>query len=325
MKRLNEDIKTGQFHKVYLLYGSERYLKQQYRKKLLAALVPSDDTMNFTRFEGKDTDQTQVISMAETLPFFADRRVILLENTGFFKNKAEDFADYLTKLPDYLVLVCAEEEADKRSRAYKAVQKNGCAVEFAEQKEETLIKWVLGQIGREGKNIRRTDMEYFLSVTGNDMANISMELEKLFSYTLGRDVITRGDIDAVCVPQITNRIFDMVRAVAAHEQKKALSYYYDLLAQKEPPMRILFLLAREFNILLQVKLYEQSGGDSREMASALSVPSFAVGKYRATAGKYTAAQLREIVTDIVQAEEDVKTGHLSDALSVELMIIKYAV
>ena len=76
------------------------------------------------------------------------------------------------------------------------------------------------------------------------MGNITKELEKLFCYALERDVITREDIDAVCVTQISNHIFDMVNAVAEKQQKKALDMYYELLALKEPPMRILFLLGK---------------------------------------------------------------------------------
>ena len=88
MKSILEDIKTQNFKQAYLLYGEEAYLKHQYKNKLKNALLPEDDTMNFSRFEGRGTEIPKVIDLAETMPFFADRRVILLENTGFFKNKS---------------------------------------------------------------------------------------------------------------------------------------------------------------------------------------------------------------------------------------------
>ena len=112
MKSVVEDIKKGSFKPVYLFYGEEAYLKHQYKNKLKNALLPEDDTMNFSRFEGKGTEIPKVIDLAETMPFFADRRVILLENTGFFKNKADALADYMGSLPDYLVLIFVEEEVD---------------------------------------------------------------------------------------------------------------------------------------------------------------------------------------------------------------------
>ena len=81
------------------------------------------------------------------------------------------------------------------------------------------------------------------------MENLGQELEKLFCYCMNHTEITAADIDEICTTQIGNHIFDMVDAVAAKEQKKALDYYYDLLTLKEPPMRILYLLTRQFRIL----------------------------------------------------------------------------
>ena len=324
MKNLQEDIRTGNFKNAYLLYGEEAYLRIQYKEKLIHALNPDDDTMNFSRYEGKGIEVREMIDLCETMPFFADYRVVLVENSGFFKNKCDELADYMKSLPDYLRIVFVEEEVDKRSRMYKAVKSCGSVVEFAKQDEKTLMRWVLGILKREGKQITQRDMERFLSKTGTDMSNIEKELEKLLCYTMDRSVITGEDIDAVCTTQINNRIFAMVQAVAEQNQKKALDLYYDLLALKEPPMRILFLLARQFNLLLQVKELQRLGCDQKTIASRTGLQSFVVRNYTGCTGRYTTAQLRQAVEDFTQTEEDVKTGRLSDVLSVELLIVKYA-
>ena len=115
MKNLQEDIKTGNFRRVYLLCGDEAYLKIQYKDKLIKALNPDDDTMNFSKYEGKGIEVREMIDLCETMPFFADYRVILVENSGFFKNKCDELADYIKTLPDYVRMVFVEEEVDKRS------------------------------------------------------------------------------------------------------------------------------------------------------------------------------------------------------------------
>lgn len=324
MKSIQEDIKTGNFKQSYLLFGEEAYLKQQYKEKLLNALNPDGDTMNFSRYEGKGIDVKQVIDLCETMPFFADRRIILLEDTGFFKNKCEELADYMKSLPDYLVLVFAESEVDKRSRMYKAVKSSGRVTEFAKQDEKTLMRWAAGILGKEGKKITQKDMELFLTKTGTDMGNIRMELEKLVAYTEGKDIVAAEDIEAVCVTQTTNKIFDMVRAVTEKNQKKALELYYDLLTLKEPPMRILFLLAKQFRQLLLTKKMAGEGASQNEIASRLGVPSFVVRNISACARSYTVEELERAVEDFVDAEEAVKTGRLGDVLSVELLIVKHS-
>ena len=273
MKNIQADIKSGNFKQAYLLYGDEAYLKQQYKHNLVKALNPDGDTMNFNHYEGKGVDVKQLIDLCETMPFFADRRVILLEDTGFFKNKSEELADYMKELPDYLCMVFVESEVDKRNRMYKAVKACGTIAEFARQDEKTLMRWAAGILGKAGKKITQRDMELLLTKTGTDMGNLRMELEKLICYTEGRDVVTAEDIEEICTTQTTNRIFDMVRAVTEKNQKRALDLYYDLLTLKEPPMRILFLLAKQYRQLLQVKQFAEAGLAQQEMASKLGVPS----------------------------------------------------
>ena len=324
MKNIQEDIKSGNFKSAYLLCGEEAYLKVQYKNKLLKALNPDDDTMNFNHYEGRNVDVKDLIDLCETMPFFADRRVVLLEDTGFFKNKCDELADYMKELPDYLCLVFVEDEVDKRSKMYKAVKSCGRIGEFARQDEKTLMQWAAGILKREGKNITQRDMELLLTMTGIDMGNLRMELEKLITYTGDRNVVTRADIQEVCTTQTQNKIFDMVRAVTEKNQKRALDLYYDLLTLKEPPMRILFLLAKQFRQLLLVKEYTEEGVAQPEMASRLGVPSFVVRNIASCARSYRISELRQAVTDFVDAEEAVKTGRLQDVLSVELLIVKYS-
>ena len=224
MKSIQEDIKNQQFKPVYLLFGEEAYLRQQYKQKLLDALMPEEDTMNYSRYEGKGIEPREIIDLAETMPFFADRRVILLEDTGFFKNKCEELAEYFKQLPDYLCMIFVESEVDKRGKMYKAAKAAGRVTEFAVQNIQTLTRWVLQMLGREGKRITQRDMELFLTKTGTDMGNIRMELEKLLVYTMGREIVSSADIEAVCTTQTSNKIFDMVRAVTERNQKKHWIY-----------------------------------------------------------------------------------------------------
>ena len=153
MKTIDEDIRNGQFQSVYLLCGEEAYLKKQYKDKLKRAMADPDDSMNFSAYEGKGINPKEVIDLAETLPFFADRRVILIENSGFFKNSCEELAEYMPQVPETTHFIFVEDEIDKRSKLYKAVKNAGKIVEFTSQTEELLTRWVLTRIKKEGKNL----------------------------------------------------------------------------------------------------------------------------------------------------------------------------
>ena len=324
MKSILEDIKKNEYKQIYLLYGDEPYLRKMYKNKLRNAMLPIDDTMNLNYYEGNKICIKEVIDMSETLPFFSQRRLIIIENSGFFKNKAEELADYLKSLPEATYFIFIESEVDKRNKMFKTVKDKGRIVEFALQDEATLTRWILGKLKIENKNITQSTMRLLLTKTGSEMEHIEREVDKLLCYTMGRDVITDQDVEDICTVRTTNKIFDMINAIAQKKQKRALDLYYDLLALKEPPMRILFLIARQFNYLLQTKDLMQQGFDKNAIGKNLGFHGFIAGNYMSQARLFTMERLKEAVNECVEAEESVKTGQLNDKLSVELLIVKFS-
>lgn len=321
MQTLNQDIKDHTFKPVYLLFGEEAFLRNSYKKRLQEAIV-GDDTMNLSRFEGKGTDADELIRLADTMPFFAERRLILVEDSGFFKNASEALVQYLPSMPGTTCLVFVESEVDKRSKLYKKVKSLGYAAEMGRRDAAQLGRWAGGILSKEGKKITGHTMELFLSMAGDDMENIRMELEKLISYTWGREVITDEDVEAVCTVRVSNRIFEMVSAIVSQQTRRAMELYEDLLTLKEPPMRILFLIARQFNQLLQVKELTEKGLERKTIASRLKLQPFVVGKVIPQARQFSRDQILSYVNLCVEAEEAVKTGRLSDRLAVELLITR---
>lgn len=321
MQRINDDIKQENFKQFYLLYGEERYLRKQYTDRLHKAMCNEDDQMNTHFYEGKDVPVGEIIDLAETLPFLAERRVIFISNSGLFKSGGEKMAEYLTAPNETTFFVFTESEVDKRSKLFKTVQSKGYVAEFSVQDENTLKRWIGGILNREGKKITENTVQLFLTKTGTDMENIQMELEKLICYCMDKDVITPEDVEAVCTNRISNHIFDMISAIADKQQQKALQLYYDLLALKEPPMRILFLIARQCNMLLQVKEMKSRGYDNKAIGSKIGVPPFIAGKYVTQASRFKTSQLKRAVRQCVDAEEAVKSGRMNDMMSVEILIV----
>jgi DNA polymerase-3 subunit delta len=323
MKVINEHIKNNDFQQMYLIYGEEEYLKKQYRDKLRNA-VAGDDTMNYSYFEGDKISVKEVLAMAETLPFFAEKRLIIVENSGFFKSSQDELADYLKNMPDYLIFVFVEKEVDKRNKVYKAVSAGGYVCEMKPQTTSVLVQWIAGLLKAEGKTIDRAAVDLLLEKTGAGMELIKTELEKLVCYCMDKQAITKEDVENVCTTQTVSRIFDMITAIATKKQKQALDLYYDLLTLKEPPMRILYLLARQFNGILQVKEAGSRGISNAQLAKDMGVAPFIVGKYAAQAKYFEKSQIVQALKDFADTEESVKTGKIEDKLGVELMIVKYS-
>ena len=324
MQTLNQDIKDKTFRRVYLRFGDEPFLVNSYKKRLREAIA-GDDTMNYNYFEGKGQDVKEIISLADTMPFFAERRLVLIDGSGFFKSSApEELVNYIPEIPESTCMVFVENEVDKRNKLYKKVKDNGYAAELKKQDADQLMRWAAGILSKDGKKITRQVMEYFMERTGDDMENIRMELEKLICYTMGREVITKEDVEAVGTVHVTNRIFEMVTAIVAGNTRKAMDLYEDLLTLKEPPMRILFLIARQFNQMYQIKDLREQGYDSGAIAKKAGLAPFIAKKSLAQASKFEKDTLRQAVEDCVETEAAVKSGRLGDRLGVELLIVKYS-
>lgn len=322
MKVLEQDMRSGQFKPVYLIWGEEAFLKRSYKNRMKAAII-GEDTVNFHCFEGKGPDLEEIISLADTVPFFAEKRLILVEDSGLFKGSGADpLAEYIPRMPQTSCLLFVESQVDRRSRLYKLVKEKGHAAEMARQDSRKLADWAGRILAREGKRITGRTMELLLGKTGDDMENIRMELEKLICYLGADDTVTDEDVEAICTDRVTNRIFEMVEAIAAGRPGTALDRYKDLLALREPPMRILFLIARQFNRLLQVREMADEGRSRGDIASELKLQPFIAGKLMNQASVFGREQILAYVELCVELEEAVKTGRLEDQLAVELLITK---
>lgn len=323
MRKINQDIKNRTFQNIYLLYGEEGYLKKQYRDRIKAA-VCGEDTMNYAYFEGKGADVNEIISIADTMPFFAEKRLVVVENSGFFKKADEKMLEYLNHLSESTVLVFVEEETDKRGKMFKKTKELGYVCEMAVQTPATLGKWIVGILQQEGKKITKETLDYFLAASGTDMSTISNELEKLISYTAGREVVMQKDISEVCSVLAVSKIFDMVDAMGNKNRVKALEFYYDMIEVREPPMRILYMLSRQFRMILEAKELLRNGMDRKAIAEKLALAPFIVNKVLRQSEKFKEEDIKEALEECLRTEEDIKNGRMEDKTGVEMILIKYA-
>ncbi len=323
MKQINEDIKSGNFKRIYLLYGQEDYLRLQYKNKLKNAIV-GDDDMNYSYYEGKGVSIPSIIDTAETLPFFSEKRLIVIENSGLLKEGGEELAEYLKEFPDTTYFVLVEREIDKRSKLYKTCQSNGTVAAFEEVDPDTLIKWVAKLLSDNGKKITARDCSFLIDMTGTDMVNVKSEVDKLIDYCADKEVVTKEDISQIVTRQISDHIFDMIAAIGNKNQTKALELYYDLLSLKESPFKILSLLGRQYGIMLQVKELILNRCSVPQMAEKIKLNPYVVKKYVEQASNYELKEIKRALNACVEADEAIKSGRMKDQIAVELLIVDFS-
>jgi len=274
--------------------------------------------MNFSKFENRGIDLSEVQSIADTLPFFSDYRLIVIQDSGLFKT-SNDFADYLEHMPDSTIIIFVEKEIDKRNKLYKYVNKNGIAAEIKLKDAQETLNWAARRLKDAGKVFTRQTMEYFLQRVDNNLYSLSNEIDKLVAYTGDRQEVTIADIDEICPAFLQNHIFQMVDAVGASDADKALKLYNELIELKEAPSYILYMLIRHFNILLQIS--SLGGAAKNEIAAKIGISPYFVGNYQRQAAGFKREQLKNALESSLDTEQKFKTGILDDQIGVELLIV----
>ena len=323
MKTIKKHLKEESFVNSYLLFGEEKYLIRQYKTMLSDGICGNDD-MNLSYYESKSVNLNEIRDTALTLPFFAERRLIIIENSGMFKSASESMADILKNSPETTFFIFIENEVDKRNRLYKFVNEKGYACEFKTQSDEDLTKWAFKYFKNADKQITHNDMHLFMQIAGTDMDNIYNEARKLIAYCLKKDTITADDICSICSTRTVDRVFDMLQAMAIGNTDEVMRLYGDLLALKEPPMKILALIGRQFSQLFSVRKMLEEGCEGRIIAERLGIRSYFINKYISHARGFSVQQLKDAIVDCVEAENSIKTGKTEDKYTVEVLIIKYS-
>ncbi len=313
MTVIKEHIADGTFKTLYLFTGNEPYLRKQFLGNLLSALGAEDGSMNFTSYSNSKPDVKSIIADADTMPFFADKRVILVEESGFFNSGENDeLIDYLPNLPESSVLIFHETEVDKRTKLYKAVVKYGCALSFDTPDDNMLSAWIKSNVKNAGLTITNGACYAILNNSEHDMISILNELEKLIGYCYDKKIIDIPDVNLLCAKKVEDKIFELLDAISNQDKKSAVVLYNDLLLLRDDPMHILALIQRNYNLLSQVKLMQKNNSDFNEIVSTLKLHPYPAKKYVNQAKAYDYKVLLRCYDMCIDLNTRIRSGLAGD-------------
>ena len=322
---LKNHIKKQEYSKVYLFYGDD-FLKKYYSNSFKKAIIDNDKSgngdMNFNIFEDKP-NLKDITDTAMTVPFFSERRLVIAKNTDFFNKKVEDFFG-LDKLPETSTIIFIENNVDKRTKLYKLVSKIGTIAELETPKEDELTKWVVSQFKKSKKTISNNTASYFVKNLPRDMFIISSEIEKLVAFKLDEE-ISISDIDYVTAKSTEIKIFDMLNSIGKKDISKALSQYKGMIDDRNEPLMILVMIARQIRFILRAKALSNEGYGTDSIAKSLGTRSFAVRDYLAQSKNFKYSSLIAGLEACLDTDIAIKTGKTTPVAGVEQLIIRLGI
>ncbi|MCR4721123.1 MAG: DNA polymerase III subunit delta [Lachnospiraceae bacterium] len=321
MKTIAEDIKKNALRKIYLLYGSETYLVRYCVRMLKKAALGSDENagMNLDSYNDQNFDFKALAESAETIPFFASYRVILIDECKLSEN-TDAFISLLETMPDSTLIIMTEKSVDKKTKLYKAVAKYGYACDLSEITDQNRADFITREFRKYGKSISSSDAYYFMEYVGGDLYNLMNEADKVASLTEGRDRITRSDIEEVCFMQTENKIFDIMGEISVGHTENVMEICADLMYLKENPMKILRLLANEYLRLATLKELKNKGLSAGSIAQITKTPEWLAKKRLGLAARMDTKKIKKGIELIGDTEQKVKSGDLDMQTGLEIML-----
>ncbi|MFA5524567.1 MAG: DNA polymerase III subunit delta [Tissierellales bacterium] len=336
-KDMLKDIKNYELKKVYLIYGSEMYLKDYIISSVKKRYISEAfESLNMLYIDGKETSTALIINACETLPFMSDKKIVVVVDLPLFTSKKEannldeeGLCKYLEKLNDStcLIFISNETKIDNRKKIIKAVKQNGKTVELLKLKDGEIVKWIQNIFLKNDKKTQNMDVQYFLHQSGyydtnsnRTLYDLENEINKICSYLGDRSTVERRDIDKGIVKSLQNNVFALVDAIGQKKADDALSIFNDMVLDNEPIQLIFHMIVRQLRMLMLTKLYDEKGYSQGDISQKIGAPTFVVKKLVIQTRNYSLVDLNTIFEKALNVDRAIKTGKMEWKLAVEIFI-----
>lgn len=320
-----KQIKGSTLNQVTLINGEESYLIDNLTKYISENfLMPMYCDFNLTQIE-TIVDVDTIISMAMTLPFFDERRIILFQNTGMLKvikdEQEEKLIKFLTDLPLHIYVVFSESDLDKRKKIYKHIAKVADLVTVDRLLRPELVKWIVKRFKLYNKDVSLHVVNYFIEMINyldQESGKNLYDIDNTIRMMSGVD----GTIDESVINQyveipIEHNIFKMMDAISGRKMSEAIKILNYFVAGGEPEIKIFYLINQQFRNIYKTKLLLDAGHTSATVASKLEIHPFVAKKAGSFAVHFSNRQLGKIIEILEEVDIMMKSSGLPPLLLIE--------
>lgn len=304
---------------VYLLYGEDSFLINNYLKKLKKDFGEIQNGINYIQIDENTTQN--IISEIETPAFGYPKKMIVVRNSKLFAKKnetAEKLAEYFKKQKVENVEVIFLEQNVEKNALFNVISKNYKAMEFKELNILQLTDQIISISKLYNVKIDKKNASYLVECVGQNLQDIMIELQKLIEYAGKDGTIEKDDIDSLVTKKSENVIFDLTDDIGKRDVKGAIEVLHNLEYAKEPDQLILTMLYRHVKKLYIVKLSAPSN-----VAQNLNLKpnqTFLIKKYAYQARYFSKEELEELIFRLIELDEKSKKGDIDLKIGLETII-----
>ena len=327
-KELNEQGPA----RVYLLYGAEEYLREDFVAVLRKTCLPDGaDDFSYKKLNHETFSVRAFEDAVDALPFLTERTFVEVRSVDinrFGESDADRMSKQIADLPDYCTVVFVQDagfEPDGRKKLIKAIKKHGKDVEFTQQPQSSIIKWVRKRFAAHQKTISPQTAEYLVNYSGSLMQQLIPEIEKVAAFTRG-DEVTTYEIDAVASKSAETAVYELSDKLAAKRYDEAAEVMGELLGRKDiEPIMLLALIGNQMRNIYAAKLAETERRDKSYISEVTGVRfDFLIKKLQDNAKKFSQERLERAVALCAETDFLMKSSSVEDDELLKELLVKLA-
>lgn len=329
---------------IIFLFGPDTYRSREKLKELKQKFLKEIDPsgINLTTIREEDVSLERIKQAVGAQSFFAKKRMVVIEN-ACFQNKrlSQEISDYVYSkaFPKDVVVVFFQDEKEKTGRIsgwaskamrkklerdplFEKLQKEKYAQQFQSLPINKLNKWLQKELKKRSITMSLRAQKLLIAFVGNDLWQLSNELNKLCAYKNGKE-ITGEDVEKIVVAKFDDNIFNLVDAVSIKSKKKAVQILTEQLQGGTNALYILAMLIRQFRILVQVKLLlKKERMNSYQLGVKLNLHPYVAQKAYSMERNFSLDELRKIYNNLLETEVVIKSGDMHPELALDLLVTR---
>lgn len=310
LQELETNIRKGTVPALCYLYGEESFLVDRLTKKLLDAAIDSSlKDFNLNVFFGNEVKGVEVADAALTLPMFADRRAVLVKRADLMKADALDaLMTYIKNPAASTCLIFNGVKIDQRKKFFQELKKQNALIEFKKMYDNKLSAFIVAEATAQGKKIESSAADLLSFLIGNNLQELSSQIEKLVVYVGNKPGITLDDVRVLASNSKTFTVFELAGFLGLKDLSRSLKSLDTLIRNGDDIPMMIGALSRHFRQLWRIlELVEKRMGQA-DISREVGINPYFIGDYLKQAQKFTKSGLDKIFKELYYCDLSSKTG-----------------
>lgn len=330
--KLKKELNNQGPANVYLLYGAEEYLREDFVGVLKKLCLPDgDDDFSYKKLNQDNFSVRNFEDAVDALPFLTERTFVEVRSVDINKFNEADanrMSKQISDIPDYCTVVFVQDagfEPDGRKKLIKAIKKYGKDIEFTQQPQSSIVKWVRKRFAAHEKMISPQNAEYLINYSGSYMQQLIPEIEKVAAYTAGAEV-TIFEIEAVASKSAETAVFELSDKIASKNYDEAAQVMGELLGRKDTePIMLLALIGNQMRNVYAAKIAETERKNRDYIMDVAGVRyDFLVRKLQEHAKRFSLERLERTISVCAETDYLMKSSSVEDEELLKDLLVKLA-